>query len=89
MTEVIPSVRGRRCKPNGATIRITTVLNNGLVPQFLELQQSPVANLYEDRPAAPSLLVKRAVSFYANYVQSLKTDSDIATERASILKNVG
>jgi hypothetical protein len=89
MAEVIPSIRGRRCKPNAATIRITTVLNNGLVPQFLELQQSPVVNLYEDRPAAPSLIVKRAVAFYANYVKSLKTDSDIATERAAILKNVG
>jgi hypothetical protein len=89
MSETIMSIRGRKKKPNAQTIRITTVLNNGLVPQFLELQNHPVANLYEDRPAAPSLLVKRAIDFYAQHVQKLQTIAEIDKERLAILKQAG
>jgi hypothetical protein len=89
MSEVIMSIRGRKKKPNSQTIRITTVLNNGLVPQFIELQNHPVANLYEDRPASPSLLVKRAIDFYTHHVQKLQSIAEIDKERLAILKQAG
>jgi hypothetical protein len=89
MSETIMSIRGRKRKANSPTIRITTVLNNGLVPQFIELQSHPVANLYEDRPASHSILVKRAIAFYSSHVKKLKDDLEIAKERAAILQNVG
>jgi len=89
MTQTIMGVRGKHSKPGCPTIRVSTVFNNGLVTKFLDLQQSEVANLYEDRPASPSILIKRAMSFYADYVKTLKTEEAITKERIAILKNVG